>query len=130
MISVVFVDDNDIDLSFDVIVARKLDGSLPVVSLPSGQALLDFLSAPERTEECCVFLDINMPVMNGFETLENIQKSQLNLDGVSIYMLSSSMDPEDERKALSFPFVKGYVSKPLSRQSLQASLDSTRPPST
>ncbi|CAG5067485.1 hypothetical protein DYBT9623_00206 [Dyadobacter sp. CECT 9623] len=70
-------------------------------------------------KEIILFLDINMPVMSGweflneFETLPESLKSQIN-----IFILSSSIDPDDRDQAENHPLVRGYYSKPLSRETL------------
>jgi CheY-like chemotaxis protein len=66
-----------------------------------------------------ILLDINMPGMNGWEFLEAYQQSGVNSENIpSIYMLSSSLDPEDEAKARKSDFVKGFISKPLEVEKL------------
>lgn len=61
-----------------------------------------------------ILLDINMPGMNGWEFLENLQEAQADFEKLPhIYMLSSSLDPEDEAKARKSALVKGFISKPL-----------------
>lgn len=64
-----------------------------------------------------LFLDINMPVMDGWGFLEDyihlkhrIQKT------IRIYMVSSSVDPRDIERAQSFEVIREYVSKPISQK--------------
>lgn len=59
-----------------------------------------------------IFLDINMPEMNGWEFLEELSSSSLP-KLPEIYLLSSSVDPSDELNARSIAKVKGFISKPL-----------------
>ena len=61
-----------------------------------------------------IFLDITMPVMNGWEFLE--QYSELNIDPLGrckIYILTSSLYRYDMMKSASYPVVKDYIVKPL-----------------
>jgi CheY-like chemotaxis protein len=66
-----------------------------------------------------ILLDINMPGMNGWEFLESLQHSELPPNTLpEIYMLSSSLDPEDQAKARNSILVKGFISKPLEVEKL------------
>ena len=61
-----------------------------------------------------IFLDINMPVMNGWEFLDEFKR--LNIDPAGkckIYIISSSVFSNDINKARSYPLVKDFISKPL-----------------
>ena len=64
-----------------------------------------------------ILLDIRMPDMDGFEFLEAYQKlPETSVKGVKIYMLTSSFDDRDRKRALAYPFVKGYYSKPMNTE--------------
>ncbi|PJZ71199.1 hypothetical protein CH373_01415 [Leptospira perolatii] len=62
-----------------------------------------------------IFLDINMPYMDGWQFLDEYSRfaGELSKQPI-IYMVSSSVDEADIRKAKEIPFVKGYLVKPLS----------------
>ena len=61
-----------------------------------------------------IFLDINMPVMDGWEFIEELSKMTIpNLNSVQIHILTSSLDPSDFSKAENSPLIQGFVSKPL-----------------
>ncbi|RMG15909.1 MAG: response regulator [Bacteroidetes bacterium] len=67
-----------------------------------------------------ILLDINMPVMNGWQFLEEF--SQINSDFLSrirIYMLSSSISSQDARQAQACELLSGYMSKPITLPQLQ-----------
>jgi response regulator RpfG family c-di-GMP phosphodiesterase len=67
-----------------------------------------------------IFLDINMPIMNGWEFLEEFIKIKPNISKpVTIYMVSSSIDSRDMEKALSFSAVSNYLIKPASIKQLK-----------
>lgn len=61
-----------------------------------------------------IFLDINMPVMNGFTFLEHFSLLPPSLlENCSVIMLSSSINERDISTAISYPMVKTYIVKPL-----------------
>lgn len=81
---------------------------------------LEFLKQPDRDNIDVLFLDINMPRMNGFEFLEEASQ-QLGPDfaKIVIIMLTTSLDPRDQQKAKEFEIVKDYVNKPLTVDGLK-----------
>lgn len=62
-----------------------------------------------------ILLDLNMPGMNGWEFLEHFQKLDKE---ITIYILTSSIDSEDYRKAERHKYVKKYIEKPLNIQKI------------
>lgn len=59
-----------------------------------------------------LLLDINMPTMTGWDFLEKYEElDQRVKDQISIYILSSSVDPRDKEKAANNKYVKGYLEK-------------------
>lgn len=62
----------------------------------------------------CIFLDINMSVMDGWEFMDELKMKTPGLSNIpDIYILSSSVDPADFEKASACGLVKGFISKPL-----------------
>ncbi len=61
-----------------------------------------------------IFLDINMPVMDGWEFMDELsQMTNSNFSNLHIHILTSSLDPSDFSKAKLSPLIKGLISKPL-----------------
>ena len=65
-----------------------------------------------------ILLDVNMPVMDGFEFLETVNQQKLCIGHSKIFIVTSSDRDEDRDKALGYSFVKGYLQKPLDEKSL------------
>jgi CheY-like chemotaxis protein len=69
-----------------------------------------------------IFVDINMPVMNGFQFIKAFREMDLpGKDKVSLIMVTSSMDPRDVEEARSLG-VDQYYSKPLSENDIKSAL--------
>ena len=67
-----------------------------------------------------ILLDINMPVMNGWEFLEDFHDSMIFMtEQIGVVMLTSSIATEDYRKSLQFPAVIAYLTKPLDLSKLE-----------
>lgn len=66
-----------------------------------------------------IFLDLNMPIMDGWEFLEDFIKiPNHNRDYVTIYIISSSVDPRDLLKAKTYSAVSNYFIKPITPKDL------------
>jgi CheY-like chemotaxis protein len=71
-----------------------------------------------------IFLDINMPVMNAWDFLDNAKEVFLQQgDHPIIHILTSSNNPEDNRKAQTYIEVSEYLIKPLNAESLKKTLE-------
>jgi CheY-like chemotaxis protein len=71
-----------------------------------------------------ILLDIKMPVMNGFEFLEELKayKERINRE-IKIVIVSSSTNPKDREQSMQFP-IDGYIDKPLSASKLEQVVNS------
>lgn len=67
-----------------------------------------------------IFLDINMPEMNGFEFLDALNEvvNDAHLSNYTIIMVSSSLNDRDRERALSYKIVGDYLEKPLTLEYL------------
>ena len=66
-----------------------------------------------------ILLDINMPIMDGWEFMEEMEllKSQISKQ-IIIYIVSSSIAVEDKNKSKTYPDILGYLSKPITTNDL------------
>jgi CheY-like chemotaxis protein len=110
---IILIDDNDLDNTYHSIVLRKAGFSGELLVLESGVQLIDFLRKHPRSTPTLLFIDINMPLLNGFETVTKlVELSLLNAD-LQVHILSSSDAAEDLQMARSLPPVRSYLVKPL-----------------
>lgn len=72
-----------------------------------------------------IFVDINMPVMNGWEFLEEYHKLYALLPKyIAVYVVSSSVDSSDMQRSRSFKAVSDYLVKPVNRSKYQELMES------
>lgn len=118
------VDDNEIDniINEKIIEANAFADTILVFQ--TGQDSLDYLRNHQNDASKLpeiIFLDINMPVMDGFQYLEEFEKyNNIVKEKCRIIMLSSSISPKDIDRAASNIHVKKYLNKPLNIRYLQA----------
>lgn len=94
---------------------------LQVVEFQSANAALASLSNPENAVQLpdFIFLDINMPIMDGWDFMEEYEKIQPQLKkDIAIYMISSSINSRDVIRAKGTPGIIEYITKPLSERTL------------
>lgn len=66
-----------------------------------------------------IFLDLNMPEMNGWQFLDELRRSRFKSQ-VSVVIVTSSVDERDSFRAFEYPFVKGFIIKPVEEQTILA----------
>jgi CheY-like chemotaxis protein len=115
--SVLLIDDDDVVNTLHSIILRKSGLVENIQSVMSGHEGLSVLAALEKEKQwpSIIFVDINMPGMNGWEFIEHFkEKFSTYKQKCSICLLSSSLDPRDQEKANKTDVVDFYFSKPLS----------------
>lgn len=99
---------------------QKIEGVEEVLSFYNGIEAIDYLAKYQTNRiPDLIFLDIRMPVLDGWGFLERYEQIEENLeDNPVIYLVSSSSEPDDIKRARYYKSVEGYIIKPISRQVL------------
>lgn len=118
---IMLVDDNKIDNFFHERVIKKSNAAENIVAKESGQEALDYIAQGTAVQQPeLIFLDINMPGMNGWEFLENYKKLDANLQNAMIVvMLTTSENPDDRARAATQGILADFKSKPLTKEMLE-----------
>ncbi|RZK41333.1 MAG: response regulator [Pedobacter sp.] len=119
-LNLLVIDDDDINIFIIKKIVEKTGFNIDMVSRSNGQQAIDYLTetiAEKKALPRLVLIDINMPVMNGWEFIEAYDTLGIE-DKVDMYILSSSVYENDIEKTKSYSAVKGFISKPLSMERL------------
>lgn len=110
------VDDDNINMFIVRKIIEKSGFEIDLVFKSNGLQALDYLKDLISTDKALpnlMLTDINMPLMDGWELIDNCLN--LNILGqTNTYVLSSSVYEEDLEKIKMYPDLKGFISKPLS----------------
>lgn len=88
----------------------------------NGEDVIEILEKDSAEFPDIILLDINMPVVDGWQFLEKLEELP-NKEKVNVFVMSSSIDVADVEKAKQFTTVKNYVSKPINQDKLNQLLD-------
>jgi CheY-like chemotaxis protein len=94
--SIVLIDDDMDDHEIFRIACAQIDSNIEVVSCENGEQALDMLNTKPITPDF-IFLDLNMPRLNGIEVLEEIKKNEL-LSTIPVIVYTTSFDAKVKRK--------------------------------
>ncbi len=120
--SVCLIDDDEV---YQFIFRRQMEMSdlaSNIQVFSNGQRGFDYLKGLLKTPDALpkyIFLDINMPIMDGWQFLDEFSTidNQLTKD-ITIYLVTSSIDERDMEKANNRPEVKEYLIKPISEDKI------------
>jgi PAS domain S-box-containing protein len=112
--NIMLVDDDKVFINITGLILKRFNESVAVESYTNPAQALEVLKK-ERNLPDTIFLDINMPDIDGWKFLENMQEMGINSN---VYMLTSSIDPSDIERSKNYASVKGYFTKPLTKKVL------------
>jgi CheY-like chemotaxis protein len=120
--TVLVVDDDDNWCYLSKRILQKAGVGKQIITATNGlegiKKLKSMAASGDRLPEL-IFLDIKMPVMDGFEFLEMVTSSdELNMSQTRIFVCSSSFHVQDREKANRYP-VAGFITKPLTPEILK-----------
>lgn len=117
------VDDDPITLMLCKKVITKANFSNTIITAKNGEEALQYFNSIINKEDNkipnLIFLDLNMPVMDGWEFLDNFSLNKFSqVNSTKIVVLSSTIDPEDLQKSKKYPMVIDFLSKPITTNML------------
>jgi CheY-like chemotaxis protein len=128
---ILLVDDDSTSNFLTQMILEDLQVTDTIIVKKNGQEALDYIHdiCIKKGESCpeLIFLDINMPIMDGFELLDEMNRlKQLRNDGhhTTVVLLTTSNNPKDIEKAKTYN-ITHYIEKPLTEDSIRNLLTQT-----
>jgi CheY-like chemotaxis protein len=120
------VDDDPITLMLCKMVIAKSSFASEIITAQNGEEALNYfddlklnnLGTEIKKYPSLVFLDLNMPVMDGWEFLDHFSKEEYTsaFKNTKIIVLSSTIDPNDIEKSKTYSMVLDFLSKPITKE--------------
>jgi len=125
--AVMLVDDNEIDNLINQKMIEASGITKHIYTHTGARSAIEFLKNIDGLDELSlqvlpdvIFLDIDMPLMDGFQFLDEFEQMGNRIkEKCRIVMLTSSINPQDVNKSKKYSYVKKYINKPLSHQNLE-----------
>ncbi|TDE07642.1 response regulator [Flavobacterium sandaracinum] len=122
------IDDDPITLMLCKKVIIRSSFSSEIITSQNGEEALNFFNTIKHTsnknkpivQPQLIFLDLNMPVMGGWEFLDYFNSTDFEeFNTIKVVVLSSTIDPEDLEKSKKYPMVIDFLSKPITQSMLE-----------
>ena len=108
---ILLVEDDQVDVMTILRALKEVHVGNRVVATENGEAALEYLREPGSEQPCIILLDLNMPIMNGIEFLQNVKQDPL-LRRIPVIVLTTSEEQQDKMRSFDLG-VAGYMTKPV-----------------
>lgn len=114
------VDDDELTVFLHEVFVKESNFHQNPHTFYHGRSTLDYLlSHFNPKKKYCIFLDLNMPIMDGWDFLDAVRKEEV-ADNIMVVVLTSSINEVDRKKAEKYSQVIDYMEKPLTEGKLES----------
>lgn len=109
------IDDDQVLITLIRLLVKKNEHFESCKDFQNGKKALDYIQNildQEQELPDLILLDLNMPIMDGWEFLDHLSALPLQKE-IPVYIVTSSIDPNDIEKSKSYKMIKGYMMKPV-----------------
>lgn len=121
MFNALIIDDDPIQLRIAELLLKKC-GSFSSISYLNAISALDYLRTHLQNSTVLpdvIFIDLHMPELDGWGFLNTYGNLLPDLcKSISVFIVTSSIDSHDQKRSYQYPFVKGFISKPITPEML------------
>lgn len=108
------IEDNLIDQLVITQLLKKVLEIEQIIIANNGQEGIEWLTTQKKNQPIIILLDIQMPIMNGFEFLNAFHELNKEIKKeIEIYVLSSTLDPDELEHINKNNYVTGFLNKPF-----------------
>ena len=112
------VEDDEVTNYIHTFLFRDMNMAEEVHSVLNGQEAIDYIkTCSKEGQPDLILLDINMPLMDGFEFLGHLENLDVN-ENIVILMVSTSIIPRDIERSKQFKKISGFIGKPLTKEKI------------
>lgn len=122
---IIIDDDETVHLLCGMIIKHALGSDTEIKTFTLADDGINYLKECNKKSDfkTLLFLDINMSVTTGWDALSMLEKlDDSTKKQLTVFMLSSSIDPNDKKRAMQYPLVLDFVEKPLTVKKIEALL--------
>lgn len=112
MLKILIIDDDEIVLMVERKILQRCGIDKETITFKNGNAALEYLKDQNPDQKFLILLDINMPVMDGWDFLLQMESLGRN-ENVYVIMVTSSIDRYDKQLAEKYKTVISFIEKPI-----------------
>lgn len=127
-LKVILIDDDSVTNFLNTEILSFFDSNIFIESFSDPEKAITHLVSHQNndaTKKILILLDINMPLISGWDVVQAIEKEKSELFSyIQIHLLTSSIDENDKKRAEENPYIHSILHKPLDEEMLQVIFNS------